>query len=265
MAFRRMKQAVDSLAEMSRKVIEGEAIAIIIGSVWRWQDIQPIRCKINSSYFIFYHCQPPPLNQFFLTFPFDPYLNMSSFPVSSSLQECPQWTPDHALDLLFHPDIIPVQVRRELHQDLHVRLPWIDTLSQTNDSRFVHWPEQITAVRTFQSSQSSPLLPTRVLPRTKRALTCSVLHLGQISPLSSLTSPQTRLLLSAVCLLSTSSWEASAALGILRILLLILKFRERSLVCESFRLWQVSASERDVTKRFWTAAIRIFASVFSQF
>ncbi|KAL9712322.1 Glucosamine-phosphate N-acetyltransferase-like protein [Leucoagaricus gongylophorus] len=46
---------------------------------------------------------------------------MSSFPVSSSLQECPQWTPDHALDLLFHPDIIPVQVRRELHQDLHIR------------------------------------------------------------------------------------------------------------------------------------------------
>ncbi|KAJ3574596.1 hypothetical protein NP233_g1664 [Leucocoprinus birnbaumii] len=46
---------------------------------------------------------------------------MSSMPVSSPVQEYPKWTPDHELELLFHPDTIPVQVRRELHPDLHIR------------------------------------------------------------------------------------------------------------------------------------------------
>jgi hypothetical protein len=34
----------------------------------------------------------------------------------------PSFTPDHALDLLFSPDLIPLQVKSELHKDLHVCL-----------------------------------------------------------------------------------------------------------------------------------------------
>jgi len=45
-------------------------------------------------------------------------------------QKYPAWTPDHELELLFHPDIIPVQVRRELHADLHIR-----PLSRTDYTR----------------------------------------------------------------------------------------------------------------------------------
>ena len=54
---------------------------------------------------------------------------MSLIPVSSSVQAYPTWTPDHELHLLFHPDIIPIQVRQELHQDLHVRLHHVHFLS----------------------------------------------------------------------------------------------------------------------------------------
>ncbi|KAF9451444.1 hypothetical protein P691DRAFT_807804, partial [Macrolepiota fuliginosa MF-IS2] len=57
-------------------------------------------------------------------------LHTSAPPTPTTPQQYPRWTPDHELELLFHPDIIPVYVRRELHADLHIR-----PLSRTDYTR----------------------------------------------------------------------------------------------------------------------------------
>lgn len=136
--------------------------------------------------------------------------SLPSLPSTPISQEYPKWTPDHALDLLFHPDIIPVQVRRELHPDLHVCALCITSRSfrSTNSlHRSVPSPEQTITAPTLLSSPSCLSSQTQVSQPTKLVSTSSAPLLVPTSPLLLLTNSPIRSLLSAVFLSNTNFYE----------------------------------------------------------